>query len=67
MTREAPAPAESCARCRFYRGGNTRAADLPGAAGGYVNPNGDCRRFPTPVKRPPTEWCGEFQAKENAR
>lgn len=54
---DAVAPA-SCANCRHYAGFDAEKAAKAIATVGYAA-TGECRRFPTFVKRQPHDRCGE--------
>lgn len=51
-----------CAHCRFYQGGNTAAAEKLG-----VPPKGGCHRYPAFEHKIPSDWCGEWAARESER
>lgn len=47
---------EGCGSCRFFAWYSDPAQQPV--------PVGECRRFPTPVRKLPGEWCGEFKLAE---
>lgn len=55
---DAPATrAQSCQDCRFYRfAGNIEALQRAG-----LSASGECQRYPQPVRKQPTGWCGEWE------
>lgn len=50
-------PEDSCDTCRFYRGGNVKAAAQRG-----VPATGRCLRYPRAEQKQAHDWCGEYEA-----
>jgi hypothetical protein len=60
-TAEQAAPVQACANCACYAGSRIDPA-AAAAARAFVDTNGSCRRYPTPVRKAHHEWCGEWRA-----
>ncbi|HWK44912.1 MAG TPA: hypothetical protein VNT30_09335 [Stellaceae bacterium] len=50
----------SCGTCGMF----LAPKQVPDVARGYAEMRGDCRRYPTPVKRHVDDWCGEHREQD---